>query len=82
MHLDEILYHLHLWKRADKKLYTSLLYEIINTRMCKSMPTIVNTNLSGKLLQEKYEDRIASRLTSFETLYFCGNDVRRMIQNT
>ncbi len=24
MHLDEILYHLHLWKRADKKLYTYL----------------------------------------------------------
>lgn len=65
---------------TDKKLYPALLYEIINTRLCKNLPVIVSTNLSTKELQERYEDRIASRLTSYEILFFCGSDVRRMIK--
>ncbi len=63
---------------SEKKLYPSLLYEIINTRMCKGLPVIASTNLSTKDLQDRYEDRIASRLTSYEMLLFCGSDVRRI----
>ncbi len=66
---------------TDKKQYTALLYEIINSRLCKNLPIIASTNLSTKEIQDRYEDRIASRLTSYEILLFCGNDVRRMIKS-
>ncbi len=60
----------------DKPLYTSLLYEIINSRISRSIPLIVNTNLTGKEIKNRYQDRIWSRLFSFEVLFFCGNDIR------
>ncbi len=59
-----------------KPLYTSLLYEIINSRISRSIPLIVNTNLTGKEIKNRYQDRIWSRLFSFEALFFRGNDIR------
>ncbi len=64
----------------DKPLYTSLLYEIINGRMSRGLPLIVNSNLSAGELQTRYSDRICSRLFSLEMLMFAGQDIRMKLK--
>ena len=56
----------------------SCLYNIINTRMNKGLPTILSTNLSSKDFNARYEDRIYSRMVggSFRVLQFVGEDYR------
>lgn len=60
----------------DKPQYGSFLYEILNARVNRTLPVIVNTNLSYSRLKERYEDRIFSRLNLSEVLFFAGDDVR------
>ncbi len=56
----------------------SCLYMVLNNRINLKRPTIINTNLTGKELQARYADRIASRiLGEFKPLLFVGTDVRR-----
>ncbi len=56
---------------------TSMIYNIINTRLLEGRPTIISTNLSFPDISKRYTDRLASRLfggyTQFE---FIGRDVR------
>lgn len=53
------------------------LYNIINTRICAKRPTIISTNFSQKELEEKYDQRITSRITGeYNTLILLGNDIR------
>ena len=55
------------------------LYNIINTRMNYSLPTIINTNLSLKEIEEKYTRRISSRIIGeYAVLDFFGYDVRQL----
>lgn len=55
------------------------LYNIINTRINYSLPTIINTNLSLKELEEKYTRRISSRIIGeYAVLDFFGYDVRQL----
>lgn len=55
----------------------SYLYNIINTRLNKNLPIIINTNLSGKDLEKLYNERIFSRLLGdFVHLKFEGDDMR------
>ncbi len=55
------------------------LYNIINTRALRSLPTIISTNLDVVELEEKYGQRIASRiLGGCLPVYFCGRDIRQM----
>ena len=57
----------------------STLYNIINTRINMEVPTIVSTNLSLSELNEKYDDRIISRLTGMYTPFrFFGTDIRQV----
>lgn len=59
--------------------YSSALYNIINTRLNKGIPTIISTNLSLDELQKRYNDRIISRLTGcFSWRMFIGKDVRQI----
>ncbi len=60
----------------DSKFYKSALYNIINSRLNASKPTIINTNLDFNELNRYYGDRITSRLMTMETLMFYGNDIR------
>ena len=56
---------------------TSAIYNIINSRQLSSKPTIISTNLSIAELEEKYSDRIVSRIVgSSRILQFYGNDIR------
>ena len=57
---------------------SSCLYSLINTRVCRRLPTIYTSNIvSDADLQRRYTEKIVSRLLgSCETLSFCGEDVR------
>lgn len=62
----------------------SILYDIINSRINLSKPTIISTNLSYNELDRKYNERIVSRLTGcFVPLGFVGKDIRhiKMMRN-
>lgn len=60
------------------QLSISTLYNLINTRINKGLPTIISSNLSPELLRSSYDDRIYSRLFGPDTqiLMFLGNDRR------
>ncbi len=55
------------------------LYNIVNTRINQSLPTIISTNLDLKELEERYTRRISSRLIGeYAALFFFGSDVRQL----
>ncbi len=55
------------------------LYNIINTRLNKSLPIIASTNLNSKEIRSKYHDRITSRLFGeFNIKLFKGEDLRKV----
>ena len=57
----------------------SSLYDIINTRINYGLPTIISTNYSHKELNEKYNERIISRLFGmYIPVKFVGKDVRQI----
>lgn len=56
----------------------SVLYNLINTRILMRKPTIINTNLSMKQLEERYTPRVSSRLIgNYEGQKFLGRDIRQ-----
>lgn len=56
----------------------SALYNLINTRMLSKKPTIINTNLSIREIEERYSPRVASRLIgSYDANKFLGEDIRQ-----
>lgn len=58
---------------------TAELYNIINSRILSSLPTIISTNLEMEQIAEKYTQRVASRIMgSTDAIYFCGKDIRQM----
>lgn len=58
----------------------SIIYNIINIRTMKRIPTMINTNLSINELACIYENRIASRIMgNFIHMHFVGKDIRQKI---
>lgn len=60
----------------DSKFNQAALYNMINTRMNKGNPSIVSTNLTLSEIQERYGERISSRIFTMEKLPFRGKDIR------
>jgi DNA replication protein DnaC len=57
----------------------SAIYNIINTRISRGLPVILNTNLTPEELEQKYTQRITSRITgNYISLQFCGRDIRQL----
>lgn len=61
--------------------YTSFtqpaIYNLLNTRINRQLPTIINTNLTQQQLEEKYGQRVLSRLFGHAArLRFAGKDYR------
>lgn len=55
----------------------SALYNIVNTRLVESRPTIISTNLEPAEIEAKYSQRMLSRLMgSYRALKFMGKDIR------
>ena len=58
----------------------SVIYNVINTRLCRDKAMIISTNLSATELKNTYADRITSRLFgNFSLLFFEGQDNRMVI---
>lgn len=58
---------------------TSMVYNIINTRILKGLPTIISTNLWYEEIGDKYGNRVYSRIIgSYTPLEFAGKDVRQL----
>ena len=56
---------------------TSVLYNLINTRLNRRVSTIISTNLTQDEFRKRYWDRITSRvLGEYTVLPFVGTDVR------
>jgi len=56
---------------------SSTLYSIINSRLVSGRPTIVSTNLEMAEIEQKYSERMVSRLMGiYKVLKFTGRDVR------
>ncbi len=61
----------------DKPFYVSTIYNIINTRINRRLPTIISTNLDDREMLKKYEERIVSRLLAiYKSFDFVGKDIR------
>ncbi len=61
----------------DTAFNASLVYNIINTRLNRGLPTVISTNLDYQGIRNRYEDRIVSRLFAVYNCYeFIGTDVR------
>ena len=56
----------------------SCIYNLLNTRINKGLPTVISTNLGAGELLSRYEDRIYSRIIGQDTviLRFLGKDNR------
>ena len=55
------------------------LYNIINTRIAKELPTIINSNVSIEELEKRYTSRVTSRIIGcYQMIRFIGNDVRQL----
>lgn len=56
------------------------LYNIVNTRLNASLPMIINTNLSLAELEERYSQRVASRIIGgSERVLLLGSDIRQKL---
>lgn len=63
----------------DSNYYTTCLYNIVNARLSAGRPTIISSNLTISQVQEKYSERIVSRLFSmYQVLRFSGKDIRQL----
>ncbi len=61
----------------ESKFYNSAIYNIINSRLIKEKPTIINTNMDFSAISSRYGGKVASRITTIYTcLEFKGDDVR------
>ncbi len=57
----------------------SCVYNIINSRILSRKPTIISTNLTARELEDKYTQRITSRIIgNFISLKFVGKDIRQL----
>ena len=56
---------------------SSILYNIVNTRLVETRPTIISTNLDPAEIEAKYAPRMLSRLMGgYRALKFTGKDIR------
>ena len=63
--------HLDVYKRQ--------VYNLINTRLMAERPTIISTNLSISELENRYSERVVSRIiANYRILPFIGRDVRQL----
>lgn len=59
---------------------TSALYNLLNSRICRGVPTIISSNLSLAEIKNRYPESIASRIIgTFSPVEFIGDDVRQIL---
>lgn len=56
----------------------SVIYDVLNNRTTKGLPTIIITNLGASEIESKYSNKIVSRIIgNFVNIKFFGRDVRQ-----
>lgn len=61
---------------------TSALYNIINSRIARGVPTIISSNLSLEEIKTRYPESIASRIIgNYVVVNFYGDDIRQIQNN-
>lgn len=64
-------------------LSSSIVYNIINTRILKGLSTFISTNLTLKEIESTYSSRIVSRINGHYIMrMFIGNDIRQIIKES
>ncbi len=64
---------------VNNQFTSSVLYDLINTRLIRRRATIISTNLAQDEFRKRYYDRITSRvLGEYTVLPFMGKDVRAL----
>lgn len=59
---------------------TSSLYNIINSRIARGVPTIISSNLNLEEVKSRYPESIASRIIgTFAPVEFIGKDIRQIM---
>lgn len=57
----------------------SALYNIINSRIARGVPTIISSNLDLEELKSRYPESVASRIIgNYATVQFIGKDIRQI----
>ena len=60
----------------------SAIYNIINSRIARGVPTIISSNLDIEELKQRYPESIASRIIgNYSTICFIGNDIRQIMND-
>ncbi len=60
----------------------SSIYNIINCRIARGVPTIISSNLSLDEIKSRYPESVASRIIgNFKTVEFIGKDIRQIQNN-
>lgn len=62
----------------NNRFYKSILYNILNTRYLKMLPILINTNCNLMDLNQRYDERILSRILSYKNIEFLGRDYREV----
>lgn len=63
-------------------LTSSVIYNIINSRICRGVPTIISSNLSLTELRDRYPESVASRIIgTYATVNFLGDDIRQIMNS-
>ena len=58
----------------------SAIYNILNSRICRGVPTIISSNLDLDDIKGRYPESIASRIIgTFSPVEFIGDDVRQIM---
>ena len=58
----------------------SAIYNILNSRICRGVPTIISSNLDLNEIKGRYPESIVSRIIgNFSTVAFIGDDVRQIL---
>lgn len=58
---------------------TTVLYNVLNTRIIRKKSTVINTNFTQDELKQKYWDRITSRIFGeYRAIPFVGQDIRQL----
>lgn len=66
-----------LGSEASSSYITTMIYNVIDTRIMRKKPTIISTNLSMQDLEKRYSERFISRILGFYSLMlFRGKDIR------
>lgn len=60
----------------------SALYNLLNSRICRGVPTIISSNLSLAEIKNRYPESIASRIIgTFSPVEFIGDDIRQIMND-